>query len=148
MNSKKNFRVSFFLGYLTGTVLTVLFLTIITYLYIMAIQGTRVTNIQNYYMNCQKFFEKNKRSPETEDEFVEFVKKEYPASLAFWKPLENGTIKYYRLSDETWLILALDGAPGFVLTERVKVGQSFHQRWVRRCPLKIEDVPETILPAE
>ena len=138
-------RLLLLLGCFSGMVLTLLIVAIIAYIYIIAIQGTRVTNLQNYYVDCQKYYEQEKIAPETTEDLINFCKKTYPDAYPFWKPLEDGSIKYYRLSDDTWAILSLDGAPGFVLTERIKAGHTFHQRWIRRMPYKIEDSPEMVL---
>ena len=101
MKTSQSKRLLLLLGCFSGMVLTLLIVAIIAYIYIIAIQGTRVTNLQNYYVDCQKYYEQEKIAPETTEDLINFCKITYPDAYPFWKPLEDGSIKYYRLSDDT-----------------------------------------------
>lgn len=133
MKIENKMGISLFLGFIIGVVLSLLAAKGFTMVSTLAKGKAQETAIVSYYNVCREFYEKKQQSPESWESLVEFCKQECPQYADIVSQKSN-SIQFRRLSNDTWIVFALEGGLGFVVAERVKVGESFHRRMTKVSP--------------
>jgi len=134
MKKQKNLMIFFLLGFFSGVLLTSIFIKAFINIHEIAIGKTRETAICASYDQCREFYEQNKKSPDSVKSLIEFCKQKYTNGYAYLYFLEDGSIQYRRLNEETWILFALDGGLGYVAAERIKAGGVFRRRLTKVSP--------------
>lgn len=135
MKTENKIEKFFFIGFIVGVVLSILAAKGFSIVTALGKGKAQETAIVACYDACLQFYEKKQQSPESWENLVEFCNKECSPQYSSYIALQkSNSIQLRRLSNDTWIVFALQGGLGFVVAERVKVGESFKRRMIKVSP--------------